>query len=924
MSSRARWAPALLAAAVLSVSGTTTTTTTATAATAVPTATEAAAPGLYIVSLTTPPTSAPPARLRAAQEAVLNEVGVPDTVYRFTSSLNGFAAELTRDQVKELRARPDIALVERSTTQRPDSVDSAHFLGADQAWAAVGGPEDAGSGTVIGVIDSGIWPENPSFAALPGARPKDFRSECETGEEWDESDCNSKVVGARYFVEGFGEDNLAASEYLSPRDGTGHGTHVAAVAAGNHGVRVDVEDQYFGEASGMAPAARIAAYKICWTAPDPTADGCTTADAVAAIDQAVADGVDVISYAVSGPSDGPPDSVELAFLNATAAGVFVATSAGNRGPDESTVAHTSPWVTTVGASTHRTFQGSVVPEGGEPLVGAMVSDKAVPSTGLVLAEQAVTADATTRAARLCRPGSLDADVVQDQIVVCDRGTIPRVEKSAAVAQAGGAGMVLANVRPDTVDSDFHAVPTVHLDVAAADALKRYIRDTVEPVASIDPEGADATVPHVAGFSSRGPAPADGGSLLKPDLTAPGVSVLSAVAPPSSNGRLWGQLSGTSMSAAHVAGLAALAMDARPDWTPAMVKSAMSTTADRLESLSRPFAEGAGQVDAAELLDPGLVLDAPPRRFRAWLAGRALTRNLNLPSIAVGDLTGTSRVVRRVTNVSGATETYTAHVEGLDGLGVRVRPRSLTLAPGETERFVVLLDRGTAALESPARGHLLWTGLTHQARLPVVVTPRTVSAPQEATGSGSSGSVAYEGTSGAHGELGVEVTGLAGASPLGLTLEPGDFDAAEPEADTDTARFPVAVPRGTAVLRLELEGRDSDDMDLHLYRDGEIVASATGSGADEVLTQLDPPAGDYTLYVTSAVAANGSTTTAQLYTWVVRDADAGNLRVDDSIPVAAGEPFSVELSWEGLDPTSRWFGAVHYAGTDQHTFVTINE
>jgi hypothetical protein len=225
--------------------------------------------------------------------------------------------------------------------------------------------------------------------------------------------------------------------------------------------------------------------------------------------------------------------------------------------------------------------------------------------------------------------------------------------------------------------------------------------------------------------------------------------------------------------------------------------------------------------------------------------------------------------------------------------------------------------------SPARGHLLWTGLTHQARLPVVVTPRTVSAPQEATGSGSSGSVAYEGTSGADGELGVEVTGLAGATPLGLTLEPGDFDAAEPEADTDTARFPVSVPRGTAVLRLELEGRDSDDMDLHLYRGGEIVASATGSGADEVLTELDPAAGDYELYVTSSVAANGSTTTAQLYTWVVRDAEAGNLELDPTIPVAAGEPFSVNLSWKDLDPTVRWFGAVHYDGSGEHTFVRVN-
>ncbi|HEX5771330.1 MAG TPA: S8 family serine peptidase, partial [Nocardioidaceae bacterium] len=299
-SPRARWAPTLLAAILLpalSVPGTTG------VAGAAPTPAEVAAPGVYVVALERPPASGKAAALRRAQDDLLAEVGRPEVLYRFTSALNGFAAELTREQVKQLRSHPDVVLVERSTTQHADSVDSPEFLGADQAWAAAGGPEDAGRGTVVGVVDSGIWPENPSFAALAAANvsgPAGFSGDCQTGEQWDESDCNSKVVSARYFVKGFGEDNLAASEFLSPRDGTGHGSHVAAVAAGNHGVAVAVEGQQFGDASGMAPAARIASYKACWAAPDPSDDGCTTADAVAAIDQAVADGVDVISYAVSG------------------------------------------------------------------------------------------------------------------------------------------------------------------------------------------------------------------------------------------------------------------------------------------------------------------------------------------------------------------------------------------------------------------------------------------------------------------------------------------------------------------------------------------------------------------------------------------------------------------------------------------------
>lgn len=882
----------------------------------------------YIVALAQPPRPGHPvlvARQRAAQDALLDEIGGAPVLYRFTSALDGFAARLTRAQVKQLRSDPAVALVEQTMVQHVDSVHSPRFLGAPRAWAATGGPANAGRGTVVGVLDSGIWPENPSFAALPDSvsgGPAGFHGACQTGVEWDATDCNSKLVSARYFVKGFGEDHLAASEYLSPRDGTGHGSHVAGIAAGDHGVRVQVAGQYFGRASGMAPAARIAVYKICWTAPDPSGDGCNTADAVAAIDQAVADGVDVISYAVSGPT--PSRAVELAFLNATAAGVFVATSAGNHGPGADGVGHDSPWVATVGASTHHFFQGAVVLGGQRRVVGAMVSDRPVRRTGIVLGEKAAARNSTPQDARLCRPGSLDADLVQDKIVVCDRGRIPRVDKSAAVARAGGVGMVLANVRPGAVDSDFHSVPTVHLDVADARLVKRYVARSPHPTAAIDPSGSDDTpVPQIARFSSRGAVPDRDDSVLKPDVTAPGVGVLSAVAPPSNSGHRWDLYSGTSMSAAHVAGLAALVMAQYPRWSPAMVKSAMSTTADKLDGASGPLAEGAGQVDAAKVLDPGLVFDAPVRRFREWVAGRVPARNLNLPSIAVGDLAGRSRVVRHVTNVSRRTETYSARVAGLGGVGVEVRPSTLTLSPGETARFAVLFERRTAALDSPARGYLEWTGQRHVVRMPVVVTPRTVDAPAEASGSGASGSVAFPVLPGATGSLALHTSGLTGAKPIGLTLEPGQFDPAHPTVDADTAEFPVDVPPGTSVLRFALEGRATDDLDLYLYRDDDLVATAAGSDADEVLTEVTPEPGAYHLYVSSAVAGNGSTTTAQLYTWVVPDKARGNLRLSTDVTPVSGEPVGVELSWRDLDPTTRWFGSVGYGDSGQRTFLTLN-
>jgi hypothetical protein len=218
---------------------------------------------------------------------------------------------------------------------------------------------------------------------------------------------------------------------------------------------------------------------------------------------------------------------------------------------------------------------------------------------------------------------------------------------------------------------------------------------------------------------------------------------------------------------------------------------------------------------------------------------------------------------------------------------------------------------------------VWTGLGREARIPVVVTPRTVSAPEEATASGASGSVSFEAVPGTSTPLDLRVSGLVEARPIGLTLEPGEFRPTRPAADSGTARFPIEVPADTEVLRLALDGRDSDDLDLHLYRDGDLVAQATGSGADETLTLVDPEPGRYDLYVSSVVASNRSTTTAQLYTWVLPSRDSRNLTAPSNLSVVEGRPFPVELSWRGLDTTSRWFGTVRYGSSDERTFVTVN-
>ena len=293
--------------------------------------------GLYLVTLNGPGVTGTPgpetgaaarARLRATQDATLASVGAGEPVYRWTEALNGYAVELTSAQADVLAADPAVALVEPNEV-RPLAATAA---GADQrAPGTSSGRTRGGAGVVVGVVDTGLWPESPLFAGVPGlgAQPRAFRGVCEEGDEWAASTCNRKVVGARWFVDGFGTANVRSSTYLSPRDDNGHGTQVGSIAVGNADVSVRGNGEALGTFAGVAPQARIAVYKACWTAPDPTDDGCATADLVTAVDRAVEDGVDVLNLSVAGPAG--LDTLERALLGAAEADVVVVAAAGNSG-----------------------------------------------------------------------------------------------------------------------------------------------------------------------------------------------------------------------------------------------------------------------------------------------------------------------------------------------------------------------------------------------------------------------------------------------------------------------------------------------------------------------------------------------------------------------------------------------------------------
>ncbi|WP_188111217.1 S8 family serine peptidase [Nocardioides antri] len=645
------------------------------------------------------------ARMLDVQAAVLDDIGAGDPVYQWTAALNGFAVELTEEQHDALAADDRVALVEENALRplaglseasvAPD-LQSAHGPASRRRTAG-------GAGVVIGFVDTGVDPASPAFSQVSalGPVPRRYAGSCADADDdtWDDTDCSAKIVGAQFYVEGFGVDALQSSSSLSPRDDHGHGTESASIAAGTADVAVRSGQHRLGRFSGIAPRARIAVYKACWSAPDPDDDGCATADLVAAIDRAAADRVDVLNLGVGGPS-GTIDTVDRALLGATEAGAVVTAAAGNSGSD-AYAAHPAPWVVTVGASTSAQRVGAVVTRDGPRLDGAMAATAPVGPARLVLGADAAAAGVPRADARVCAPGSLDARRVRDAVVLCERGTVPRVAKSMTVRLADGAGMVLANRGPGSTDADLHAVPTVHIAARDGRSLRAWARDRRRPEVRLVTVGRERTPPRVARFSSGGDPT---WSVIKPDLVAPGTSVLAAT----TGG--WEVVSGTSAATAHVSGVAALLLG-QPGTTPAEVRSALLTSTTPI-SRHAGLRSGTGQVRISRVPPMAYVVDT--RHYRGWLTGRR--RDLDLPQALMR--TGRLVVRRTITNTGLRPLWLTTHLRGFDS-PVRVSPSAGLLRPGRRLTF-------TISLPSPPRttdkGIVVWHSATgDETRLAVVIT-----------------------------------------------------------------------------------------------------------------------------------------------------------------------------------------------------------
>jgi subtilisin family serine protease len=903
--------------------------------------------------------------LDSRHNAILGKFG-GSKIYDYRYVFNGFAAKLSAGQVAKLEADQAVLTVEKTQDVTNDTATTPAFLGLTKP-ASEGGlwaKGIKGEDVVIGVIDSGIWPESKSFTdrdgsgklvyqQMPGLHIKCASAETVMDGSWDANLCNRKLVGAQFYCASRGCDTVLPHEFLSPRDYNGHGTHTASTAGGNQAVPTTGAATVFGSVNGIAPRARISAYKVCWDNGEGEC-GANTGDSVAAIDRSVADGVDVLNYSISGTRTNYLDAVEVAYLFAADAGVFVATSAGNNGPTASTVAHISPWLAAVAAGTHnRNGTGSVTLGNGATYSGASMTNGVGPAP-LVYAGNVKKADAADGDAQLCFPDTLDPVLTAGKIVLCDRGVNARVEKSAVVQAAGGVGMILRNLSPNSLNADLHSIPTVHVDEVAGAAIKAYIDSAGASATATIAQATlvlNAPAPDVASFSSRGPSIAGGGDILKPDFMAPGVDILASVAPPGNAGKDFDIYSGTSMSSPHVAGIGALLTQAHPDWSPAAMRSAIATTADTTSrpGLSLPLNVGSGHVRPNLAADPGLVYDAGFADYLAFLKGQGLccasiasipaldASDLNQPSLAVGDLAGVQTLHRTLKNVGGAAANYTATVAAPTGFTVSVDPASFTIPAGGTQSFDVTITRTDAPLNTYRFGSLTWSDGTHSVRSPIVVRPVAIAAPAEVAGSGTSGSKQYEIKTGYNGSLDYAKRGLIPATTIdaNVTQDPAQsFNTSDPNSNKGITVHAFTVPAGTAYARFQLfdEFVDgvNDDLDLYLYRVGSggsltLVGSSTGGTAAEQINLSNPAAADYKLYV-HGWQTDGPDANYTLFSWILADADAGNMTVTGPNTASIGASGTVNLSWGGLTAGTKYLGQIAYkegATTHATTIVRID-
>ncbi|WP_165962715.1 S8 family serine peptidase [Occultella glacieicola] len=872
-------------------------------------------------------------------QAIEAEIGrTPDVSFSYTYALNGIALELTTDEAAAVARLSGVTSVVVDVERQLQTDNGPAWIGAPSIWdgSATGVAGTRGEGIVAGVLDTGVNPSNPSFAdSVPASAGGDgydhtnprpgFVGMCDPAntEQYDPRFvCNDKLIGAWDFV-GDG-----------PFDTDGHGSHTASTVAGNQVDAVVEGPSGISETrriQGVAPHANLITYDVCTT-------GCSTAAITAAIDQAIDDGVDVINYSIGSdtPSSVWADPDTLGFLNARAAGVFVATSAGNDGPGAATLGSPAdaPWLTSVANSTHdRRYVNAAT--GLNRTDGVPHPD--ISGLGFTVGYgPAPVVYAGDHGNPLCLAGIFPEGTFDGQIVVCDRGENGRVEKGQVVLAAGAGGMVLANdeASGSSLTGDAHVLPAVHITYADGVSLKTWLAEGDGHVGSIAgasldirPENGDVT----SASSSRGPNRAI--DLVSPSVTAPGTDILAAYGASTVEAEVaptWNFVSGTSMASPHVAGAGALLSALEPTWTPAEIQSALMTTASTANVTKEdgttpadPFDMGSGRVDLQAAANAGLLLDETIADYLAADPGLGGDpRSLNVASMADGQCLQTCSWTRTVTGSADGSLAWTAAAAAAEGMSLTVEPSTFTLAEGQTQEITVTADVSGAEAGTWLFGEVTLTPSTEgvpTAALPVAVLPSTGVLPDEVVidTRRDAGSTLAEGLESIEiSDLHAEVAGLTPsvATEYSVPQDPTNPDPYDNATGTVVLTFDV--PEGAARFVTDVTASTATDIDLFVGQGTtpsaatEVCASTT-AGAIERCDVGAPEAGTWWVVLQNwEASAPDATDTVTLGVAVVAG-DAGNLSVEGPTSNPGGTPFDLRVFYDepALEEGQRWFGAI---------------
>lgn len=696
------------------------------------------------------------------------EASVDSMLYSYRHGFSGFAAKLTEAQAQAVSELPDVVQVMPSRLHKLKTTRSWDYLGLSSSHSSTNllHETNMGDGIIIGLLDSGIWPESKVFSDKGlGPIPSRWKGGCSSGQSFNATKhCNRKLIGARYFLKGLeaeiGEplNTTEYLEYLSPRDALGHGTHTSSIAGGSPVVNASYYGLGFGTVRGGAPGARLAMYKACWNLGGGF---CSDADILKAFDKAIHDGVDVLSVSLG--SDDilfteiiKPDSILIGSFHAVAQGISVVCAAGNGGPSAQTVENTAPWILTVAASSiDRSFPTPITLGNNRTVMGqAMLIGNHTGFASLVYPD-----DPHVESPSNCLSMSPNDTSVAGKVALCfTSGTFETQFAASFVKEARGLGVIIAENSGNTQASCISDFPCIKVSYETGSQILHYISSTRHPHVRLSPSKTHVGKPvptNVAYFSSRGPSfPSP--AVLKPDIAGPGAQILGAV-PPSDlkKNTEFAFRSGTSMATPHIAGIVALLKSLHPDWSPAAIKSAIVTTGWTTDpsgepifaegdptKLADPFDFGGGIVNPNRAADPGLVYDMGTADYIHYLCTlgynnsaifqfteqsiRCPTRehsilDLNLPSITIPSLQNSTSLTRNVTNVGAVNSTYNASIISPAGTTITVKPDTLIFdSTIKTVTFSVTVSSIHQVNTGYSFGSLTWIDGVHAVRSPISV------------------------------------------------------------------------------------------------------------------------------------------------------------------------------------------------------------